>query len=134
MILILTQCFPSRIGGVENLISNLALSLSNSKKIIVFASGSGSNFVSIFLRSGSFSHIHPLKSLVMLRSHHKLQSNMSQWYQSSEKKLVELSGGASHDAREEHGPRSRNSTTVFSRAQGTISRFLVSKCIMGDQY
>ena len=37
MILILTQCFPSRIGGVENLISNLALSLSNSKKIIVFA-------------------------------------------------------------------------------------------------
>ena len=37
MILILTQCFPSRIGGVENLISNLSLSLSNSQKIIVFA-------------------------------------------------------------------------------------------------
>ena len=37
MILILTQCFPSRIGGVENLISNLSLSLSNSEKIIVFA-------------------------------------------------------------------------------------------------
>ena len=37
MILILTQCFPSRIGGVENLISNLSLSLSNAEKIIVFA-------------------------------------------------------------------------------------------------
>jgi len=37
MILILTQCFPSRLGGIESLISNLALSLSKSKKIIVFA-------------------------------------------------------------------------------------------------
>ena len=37
MILILTQCFPSRLGGVESLVSNLALSLSKSEKIIVFA-------------------------------------------------------------------------------------------------
>ena len=28
MIVILTQCFPSRVGGVESLISNLALGLS----------------------------------------------------------------------------------------------------------
>jgi len=37
MIIILTQCFPSRVGGIENLISNLALSLSTQEKIIVFA-------------------------------------------------------------------------------------------------
>lgn len=37
MILILTQCFPSRLGGIESLVSNLALSLSKSEKIIVFA-------------------------------------------------------------------------------------------------
>ena len=37
MILILTQCFPTRIGGIESLISNLALSLSNREKIIVLA-------------------------------------------------------------------------------------------------
>jgi len=37
MILFLTQCFPSRIGGMESLVSNLALSLSRQKKIIVFA-------------------------------------------------------------------------------------------------
>ena len=37
MILILTQCFPSRVGGVESLVSNLALSLSETEKVIVFA-------------------------------------------------------------------------------------------------
>jgi len=37
MIVILTQCFPSRVGGVESLISNLALGLSKKEKIIVFA-------------------------------------------------------------------------------------------------
>ena len=37
MILILTQCFPSRLGGIESLISNLALGLSNFEKVIVFA-------------------------------------------------------------------------------------------------
>ena len=37
MILILTQCFPSRLGGVESLISNLALELSKNEKVIVFA-------------------------------------------------------------------------------------------------
>ena len=37
MILILTQCFPSRLGGVESLVSNLALGLSKNEKIIVFA-------------------------------------------------------------------------------------------------
>ena len=37
MILILTQCFPSRLGGVESLVSNLALGLGKSKKVIVFA-------------------------------------------------------------------------------------------------
>ena len=37
MILIITQCFPSRFGGIENLVSNLALNLSKSEKVIVFA-------------------------------------------------------------------------------------------------
>ena len=37
MILILTQCFPSRLGGIESLVSNLALGLSNFEKVIVFA-------------------------------------------------------------------------------------------------
>ena len=37
MILILTQCFPSRQGGIENLISNLALNLSKKNKVVVFA-------------------------------------------------------------------------------------------------
>ena len=37
MILILTQCFPSRLGGIESLVSNLAIGLSKSEKIIVFA-------------------------------------------------------------------------------------------------
>jgi len=37
MILILTQCFPSSLGGVESLVSNLALGLSKTEKVIVFA-------------------------------------------------------------------------------------------------
>ena len=37
MILILTQCFPSRLGGIESLISNLAIELGKSQKVIVFA-------------------------------------------------------------------------------------------------
>ena len=37
MFLILTQCFPSRVGGIENLISNLALSIAKENKVIVLA-------------------------------------------------------------------------------------------------
>ena len=37
MILILTQCFPSRLGGIESLVSNLSVGLSKSERIIVFA-------------------------------------------------------------------------------------------------
>ena len=37
MILILTQCFPSRLGGIESLVSNLALGLSKSDEVLVFA-------------------------------------------------------------------------------------------------
>ena len=37
MILILTQCFPSRVGGIESLVSNLALGLGKKEKVIVFA-------------------------------------------------------------------------------------------------
>ncbi len=37
MILILTQCFPSRIGGIENLIFNLSYFLSKKNKVIVLA-------------------------------------------------------------------------------------------------
>ena len=37
MIAILTQCFPSRIGGIESLISNLAMGLSKVCEVVVFA-------------------------------------------------------------------------------------------------
>ena len=37
MIIILTQCFPSRVGGIETLMYNLALHLSSSKDVIVLA-------------------------------------------------------------------------------------------------
>ena len=37
MILILTQCFPTRLGGIESLISNLAIGLSTKEKVVVFA-------------------------------------------------------------------------------------------------
>ena len=37
MYIILTQCFPTRIGGIESLVSNLALSIGKNNKIIVFA-------------------------------------------------------------------------------------------------
>ena len=48
MILILTQCFPSRLGGVESLVSNLAISLGKSEKIIVFADRQHFFYDSIF--------------------------------------------------------------------------------------
>ena len=37
MIIILTQCFPSRVGGIETLMYNIALHLSRSKNVIVLA-------------------------------------------------------------------------------------------------
>ncbi len=37
MIIILTQCFPSRIGGIENLMFNLSYFLSKDNKVIVLA-------------------------------------------------------------------------------------------------
>ena len=37
MILILTQCFPSRIGGIENLMFNLSYYLGKNNKVIVLA-------------------------------------------------------------------------------------------------
>ena len=37
MIVILTQCFPSRIGGIENLMFNLSYFLSKDNKVIVLA-------------------------------------------------------------------------------------------------
>ena len=37
MIAVLTQCFPSRVGGIESLMSNLSLCLTDKYKVIVFA-------------------------------------------------------------------------------------------------
>ena len=37
MYIILTQCFPSRFGGIESLVSNLALNLGKNNNTIVFA-------------------------------------------------------------------------------------------------
>ena len=37
MIIILTQCFPPRVGGIENLIENLSLELSTTHEVLVLA-------------------------------------------------------------------------------------------------
>jgi len=37
MIIILTQCFPSRVGGIESLLENLSLELSKTHKVLVLA-------------------------------------------------------------------------------------------------
>ena len=37
MIIILTQCFPPRIGGIENLLENLSIELSKTHKTLVIA-------------------------------------------------------------------------------------------------
>ena len=37
MIIILTQCFPPRIGGIENLLDNLSIEISKTHKILVIA-------------------------------------------------------------------------------------------------
>ena len=37
MYLILTQCFPSRTGGIESLVSNLSLGLAEKNRVVVFA-------------------------------------------------------------------------------------------------
>ena len=37
MIAVLTQCFPSRVGGIESLMSNLSLCLTDKYKVVVFA-------------------------------------------------------------------------------------------------
>ena len=37
MYIILTQCFPSRVGGIESVVSNLALSLGKKNKVIILA-------------------------------------------------------------------------------------------------
>ena len=48
MILILTQCYPSRIGGIESLVSNLSLELAKTEKIIVFADRHNYFYDSVF--------------------------------------------------------------------------------------
>ena len=48
MIAVLTQCFPSRIGGIESLISNLSLCLSDKHKVVVFADRYNLFFDAIF--------------------------------------------------------------------------------------
>ena len=37
MIVLLTQCFPSRVGGIETLMYNIALHLSHSNDVVVLA-------------------------------------------------------------------------------------------------
>ena len=37
MIIILTQCFPPTIGGIENLVENLSIELSKTYKVLVLA-------------------------------------------------------------------------------------------------
>ena len=37
MIIILTQCFPPRVGGIENLVENLSIELSKTHEVLVLA-------------------------------------------------------------------------------------------------
>ena len=37
MIVVLTQCFPPRIGGIENLVFNLSNNLSKKERVVVLA-------------------------------------------------------------------------------------------------
>ena len=37
MIIVLTQCFPPRVGGIENLIENLSIELSKKYEVLVLA-------------------------------------------------------------------------------------------------
>ena len=37
MYLVITQCFASRVGGIENLLTNLALNLALTNEVRVFA-------------------------------------------------------------------------------------------------
>jgi hypothetical protein len=37
MIIILTQCFPPGLGGIENLVKNLSIELSNNHEVLVLA-------------------------------------------------------------------------------------------------
>ena len=37
MIIILTQCFPPKIGGIESLIENLSIELSKTHEVLVLA-------------------------------------------------------------------------------------------------
>ena len=37
MIIILTQCFPPRVGGIENLVENLSIELSKNHEVLVLA-------------------------------------------------------------------------------------------------
>lgn len=59
MILFLTQCFPSKLGGVESLVSNLALGLSKTENVIVFADQHN------FVQDSIFDNKH--KKLILVR-------------------------------------------------------------------
>ena len=48
MIIILTQCFPPRLGGIENLIYNLSINLAEKNKVLVLADGNDSKKDNIF--------------------------------------------------------------------------------------
>ena len=53
MIIILTQCFPPRLGGIESLMYNLSLSLAENNKVLVLADGHDSkkdNFFDIKIK------------------------------------------------------------------------------------
>ena len=48
MIIILTQCFPPRVGGIENLLENLSFELSKTHEVVVLAD-QHNNVVKIFI-------------------------------------------------------------------------------------
>ena len=48
MIIILTQCFPPKIGGIENLIENLSIELSKTHEVLVLADQHDQKYDSVY--------------------------------------------------------------------------------------
>jgi hypothetical protein len=51
MIIILTQCFPPTIGGIENLVENLSIELSKTYKVLVLADDHDKKMIIITIQS-----------------------------------------------------------------------------------
>ena len=73
MIVILTQCFPSKVGGIETLVYNIAKFLSKNKKVIVLADTQNISNDKIFDINEKNFQIKRFRGLKFLRKRKKLK-------------------------------------------------------------